>query len=125
MALLPGIPPRSVSSGSCPSKALREGWGPHHEGQVNAAPLSARSGVHSDANNSKCSVPKGLRFFRLTSGGEEPQPRRMPTKVVADKERAGMFSAVQHKRFRPLWAASILSGVAYMTAITACGWAAF
>ena len=36
-----------------------------------------------------------------------------------------MFSAVQHRRFRPLWAASILSGVAYMTAITACGWAAF
>src|SRR5262245_35316261 len=36
-----------------------------------------------------------------------------------------MFSAVQHRRFRPLWAASILSGVAYMTAVTACGWVAF
>src|SRR5262249_61079541 len=36
-----------------------------------------------------------------------------------------MFSAVQHRRFRPLWAASILSGVAYMTALTACGWVAF
>ena len=36
-----------------------------------------------------------------------------------------MFSAAQHRRFRPLWAASILSGVAYMTALTACGWAAF
>ena len=26
---------------------------------------------------------------------------------------------------RPLWSASILSGVAYMTAVTACGWVAF
>src|SRR5262245_31013553 len=49
----------------------------------------------------------------------------MPSNVVARKERAGVFSAVQHKRFRPLWAGSILSGVGYMTAITACGWAAF
>ena len=49
----------------------------------------------------------------------------MPTSIAAGKERAGIFSAVQHERFRPLWAASILSGVAYMTAITACGWAAF
>jgi len=49
----------------------------------------------------------------------------MPSNVVTRKERAGMFSAAQHKRFRPLWAASILSGVAYMTALTACGWVAF
>ena len=40
-------------------------------------------------------------------------------------DRAGIFSAVQHSRFRPLWAASILSGVGYMTAVTACGWVAF
>jgi MFS family permease len=49
----------------------------------------------------------------------------MPSNVVTRKERAGMFSAARHKRFRPLWAASILSGVAYMTALTACGWVAF
>jgi len=49
----------------------------------------------------------------------------MPTNIVAGEDRAGIFSAVQHKRFRPLWTASILSGVAYMTALTACGWAAF
>jgi len=36
-----------------------------------------------------------------------------------------MFSAARHERFRPLWAGSILLGVAYMTAITACGWVAF
>src|SRR5262244_1552452 len=44
---------------------------------------------------------------------------------MPSKDRTGMFSAAQHTRFRPLWAASILSGVAYMTALTACGWAAF
>ena len=49
----------------------------------------------------------------------------MPTNIVAGEDRAGMFSAVQHRRFRPLWAGSILSGVAYMTALTACGWVAF
>jgi MFS family permease len=49
----------------------------------------------------------------------------MPTSIVAGEDRAGIFSAVQHKRFRPLWTASILSGVAYMTALTACGWVAF
>src|SRR5215470_17134337 len=49
----------------------------------------------------------------------------MPSNVVTGEDRAGMFSAVQHRRFRPLWAASILSGVAYMTALTACGWVAF
>lgn len=49
----------------------------------------------------------------------------MPTNIVASADRAGIFSAVQHRRFRPLWAASIQSGVAYMTALTACGWAAF
>jgi len=49
----------------------------------------------------------------------------MPTNIVAGEDRAGIFSAVQHKRFRPLWTASILSGVAYMTALTACGWVAF
>ena len=45
--------------------------------------------------------------------------------IVAGEVQAGIFSAVQHKRFRPLWTASILSGVAYMTALTACGWVAF
>jgi MFS family permease len=49
----------------------------------------------------------------------------MPTSIVPGGDRAGIFSAVRHKRFRPLWTASILSGVAYMTALTACGWAAF
>jgi MFS family permease len=49
----------------------------------------------------------------------------MPTSIVAGGDRAGIFSAVRHKRFRPLWTASILSGVAYMTALTACGWVAF
>ena len=49
----------------------------------------------------------------------------MPTHIVAGADRAGMFSAVQHRRFRPLWMASILSGVAYMTALTARGWVAF
>jgi MFS family permease len=44
---------------------------------------------------------------------------------VSSANRAGIFSAVQHKRFRPLWTASTLSGVAYMTAVTACGWVAF
>jgi MFS family permease len=44
---------------------------------------------------------------------------------VARVDRAGIFSAVQHARFRPLWAGSILSGIGYMTALTACGWAAF
>jgi len=44
---------------------------------------------------------------------------------VTREDRAGIFSAVQHERFRPLWAGSILSGVGYMTALTACGWAAF
>jgi MFS family permease len=38
---------------------------------------------------------------------------------------AGIFSAFRHRRFRPLWTASILSGVAYTTALTACGWVAF
>ena len=49
----------------------------------------------------------------------------MSTNIVAGEDRAGIFSAVQHKRFRPLWTGSILSGVAYMTALTACGWVAF
>jgi len=49
----------------------------------------------------------------------------MPTDIVAGADRAGIFSAVQHRRFRPLWAASILSGVAYITSLTASGWAAF
>src|SRR2546427_13234151 len=49
----------------------------------------------------------------------------MPTSIVAGEDRAGIFSAVRHLRFRPLWTASILSGVAYMTALTARGWVAF
>jgi len=49
----------------------------------------------------------------------------MPTNIVAGEDRAGIFSAVQHQRFRPLWTASIMSCVAYMTALTACGWLAF
>jgi MFS family permease len=49
----------------------------------------------------------------------------MPTHIVAGADRAGIFSAVQHRRFRPLWTASILSGVAYVTALTARGWVAF
>jgi MFS family permease len=49
----------------------------------------------------------------------------MATNLFGGEDRGGMFSAVQHKRFRPLWTASILSSVAYMTALTACGWVAF
>jgi MFS family permease len=49
----------------------------------------------------------------------------MPTNVVSGEDRGGLFSAGQHKRFRPLWTASIVSGVGYMTALTACGWVAF
>jgi MFS family permease len=49
----------------------------------------------------------------------------MPTDSVAGEDRAGIFSAVRHRRFRPLWIASILSGVAYVTSLTASGWAAF
>src|SRR5262249_18046631 len=44
---------------------------------------------------------------------------------MTGEDRAGIFSSVRHKRFRPLWTASIASCVAYMTAITACGWVAF
>jgi MFS family permease len=44
---------------------------------------------------------------------------------VAGDDRAGIFAAVRHTRFRPLWTGSILSNVAYMTALTACGWVAF
>src|SRR5215470_10265565 len=74
-------------------------------------------------------MPSGLRdttgLSRLTRGARGPSLWRMPSNVVTRKERAGMFSAVQHTRFRPLWAGSMLSGVAYMTALTACGWVAF
>src|SRR5262245_7116130 len=49
----------------------------------------------------------------------------MPTDLVAGGERRGIFAAVRHKRFRPLCTASILSGIAYTTALTACGWVAF
>jgi MFS family permease len=49
----------------------------------------------------------------------------MPTSAAEGRERAGIFSAVRHRRFRPLWTASILSGAAYMTALTGCGWVAF
>src|SRR3989442_9706368 len=49
----------------------------------------------------------------------------MSTNIMAVADRAGIFSAVRHRRFRPLWTASILSGVAYMTALTASGWMAF
>ncbi len=49
----------------------------------------------------------------------------MATYRGVGEDRAGMFSAARHERFRPLWAGSILLGVAYMTALTACGWVAF
>src|SRR5262245_48560125 len=49
----------------------------------------------------------------------------MSTNIVVSEDRAGIFSAVQHKRFRTLWTASILSGIAHLTALTACGWVAF
>src|SRR5215510_14649366 len=49
----------------------------------------------------------------------------MPTSIRAGDDRAGIFSAVQHGRFRPLWTASNMSCVANMTALTACGWVAF
>ena len=62
---------------------------------------------------------------RLTPGARGCSLERMPTNIVAGADRAGIFSAVQHRRFRPLWTASILSGVAYVTALTARGWVAF
>lgn len=49
----------------------------------------------------------------------------MPTNTMTSEDRVDIFSAVRHKRFRPLWTASIMSGVGYMTALTACGWMAF
>src|SRR5262245_42528557 len=49
----------------------------------------------------------------------------MPTHSADGGDRAGIFSAFRNRRFRPLWTASILSGVAYTTALTACGWVAF
>jgi MFS family permease len=62
---------------------------------------------------------------RLDPGGKGSQPGAVPPSLFEDGDRAGIFSAVRHKRVRPLWTASILSGVAYMTALTACGWVAF
>jgi MFS family permease len=49
----------------------------------------------------------------------------MPASTVVGGDRAGTFSTLRHPRFRRLWTASILSGVAYTTALTACGWLAF
>src|SRR5262245_54648486 len=49
----------------------------------------------------------------------------MPTRSLEGGDRAGILSAVRHQRFRTLWTASILSGVAYTTAVTASGWVAF
>jgi len=46
--------------------------------------------------------------------------------IAAAQARSGnIVSAVRHKACSRLWTASILSGVAYMTALTACGWVAF
>jgi MFS family permease len=44
---------------------------------------------------------------------------------AASTDRAGIFAAMHHTRFRPLWLSSALSGVAYMTVLTARGWVAF
>jgi len=49
----------------------------------------------------------------------------MSANLAAGEDRAGIFSAVRHVRFRPLWTGSILSGVGSMTTVTACGWVAF
>src|SRR5262245_65253021 len=49
----------------------------------------------------------------------------MATRRLEGGDRAGILSAVRHQRFRTLWTASILSGVAYTTAVTASGWIAF
>jgi len=65
-----------------------------------------------------------LASWRRTSGRKRGDLLTIVA-LVAGEDRAGIFSAVQHERFRPLWAGSILSGVAYMTALTACGWVAF
>src|SRR5262245_23209642 len=63
---------------------------------------------------------------QLDTRGAGLQPMaRMPTITAEREDWAGIFSAVQHKRFRPLWTGSILSGVGFMSAITACGWVAF
>lgn len=50
---------------------------------------------------------------------------RMAGKLVAEAERSGVLSALRHRRFRPLWTASVVSSVAYMTVLTARGWVAF
>ena len=66
------------------------------------------------------------RSATLDTWDEWSQPsERIPTNTVVSEDRAGIFSAVQHKRFRPLWTGSIMSGVGYMTALTACGWVAY
>jgi MFS family permease len=49
----------------------------------------------------------------------------MARNLMADAERSGVFSALGHARFRPLWIASVLSSVAYMTVLTARSWVAF
>src|SRR5262249_60525451 len=65
------------------------------------------------------------RGATLPSGAAGRSLVRMPPHTADGGDRAGIFSAVRHKRFRPLWTASILSGVSYTTTITACGWVAF
>src|SRR6267142_3980542 len=62
----------------------------------------------------------GIRRSRLCLATAVPVYRGR-----SSPDRADIVSAVRHKRVRRLWTASILSGVAYMTALTACGWVAF
>jgi MFS family permease len=50
---------------------------------------------------------------------------RMLSDLAAGTDRAGVFAAAQHPKFRRLWSASLLAGVAYMTVLTARGWVAF
>lgn len=49
----------------------------------------------------------------------------MAKTATANGPRTGVLAALQHQGFRRLWSASALSGVAYMTVLTARGWVAF
>ena len=61
----------------------------------------------------------------LDTWGEWSQPRGGCRPTSRRTKIGRHFSCLQHQRFRPLWTGSILSSVAYVTGLTACGWVAF
>src|SRR5262245_51517848 len=93
--------------------------------RVGGRVVAARATRHPSFETSRPLREPSRPVTRLTSAARGRSLERMSTNIFDGEDRAGIFSAVQHKRFRPLWAASILSGVAYVTALTACGWVAF